>query len=179
MGDSASGSGEGLTIRSPTADQPPAYLRQPVLRARQWLSIAVAVTVAAVAGLIATTWIRSTVSHSSINTAALTHTATTIASAQQRLCAAHELAARAVRVDQNGSDKAFTRAAPTNSAGFRYNASHGPALEEQHRSAVEVPVTSCLTETAKSARETVTEMEFKEVVVEHKRTVSRSEMGAQ
>jgi hypothetical protein len=76
------------------------------------------------------------------------------------------LAARAVRVDTNGNDKAFARIALTNSAVLLYNASNDPLLDEQHRSAAQALALAYLTDTAKSSEGAATEAEFQSTVAD-------------
>ncbi|GFG98531.1 hypothetical protein [Mycobacterium timonense] len=88
------------------------------------------------------------------------------ATAQQRLCGAYELAARAVQVDTNGSEKAFARIALTNSATLLHNASDDPALDEQHRGAARALATAYLTDAAKSSEGVATDSEFQAAVAD-------------
>lgn len=161
-----SGFSEGPSAQPPAGSWPPPNLGQPASRQRPWMAIAVAVTgaVAAVALSIALT--RPAPSHPAVATATPTRTSTEIAMAQQRLCETYKLAARAVQVDTNGSNKAFARIAPTNSAVLLYNASNDPALDEQHRSAAPALATAYLTDTAKSSEGAATEAEFQDAVAD-------------
>lgn len=162
VGGSPPGHGEG----QPPASSPPPQLLQLVSRTRPWLPIAVVVTggVAAAALVVALT--RPTSSHTSVDSTTPTHTTTEIATAQQRLCETYKIAARAVRVDTNGSDKAFARTALTNSAVLLYNVSNDPTLDEQHRSAAQALGTAYLTDTAKSSEGAASEAEFQQAVAD-------------
>lgn len=106
--------------------------------------------------------------HSSATTtaAAPTHTPAETAAAQRRFCDTYKLAARAVQVDTNGSDKAFARIALTNSAMLLVNVSNDPALDEQHRSAAQALVTAYSTDAAKSRNGVATESEFQAAVAD-------------
>jgi hypothetical protein len=108
--------------------------------------------------------VRPMESRSSVTTSKPAYTATEIAAAQQQLCDTYKLAARAVQVDTNGSDKAFARIALTNSAVMLSNAATDPALDAEHRNAARALATAYLTDTAKSSEGAATEAEFRAAV---------------
>ncbi len=167
VGDPPSGFGQGPAARPPMGNWPPNYVAQPPSRSGPWLAIAVVVTAAVAVAALVVALTRPTDSHSSgTTTTAPTHAATETATAQQRLCDTYKLAARAVQVDTNGSDKAFARIALTNSAILLYNASNDPALDEQHRSAAQALATAYLTDTAKSSEGVATDSEFQDAVAD-------------
>lgn len=166
VGDLPLGHGEGPSGPPPAGGWPPPHFPQPVSRPRPWLAIAVVVTAAVAIAALVVALMRPMAPHTSATTAAPTHTPAETAAAQQRLCEAYGLAARAVQVDTNGSDKAFARIALTNSASLLFNASNDPALDEQHRSAAQALATAYLTDTAKSSEGAATEAEFQEVVAD-------------
>lgn len=166
-GDAPSGFGQGPAAQRPAGNGPPHPVEQHATRSRPWLAIAVVATAAtAVAALIvALTRSAHPNSSTSIPTEP-THTATETAVASQRLCDTYKLAARAVQVDTNGSDKAFARTALTNSAILLYNATNDPALDEQHRGAAGALVTAYLTDTAKSSEGVAPDSEFQDAVAD-------------
>ncbi|OMC30690.1 hypothetical protein A5739_01360 [Mycobacterium colombiense] len=146
---------------------PPSYFPQLASRPRPWLAVAVAVTAAVAVAALVVALTRPAASHSSATTAAAPiHMPAETAAAQQRLCETYKLAARAVQVDTNGSDKAFARIALTNSASLLLNVSNDAALDEQHRSAAQALATAYLTDTAKSSEGAATEAEFQEAVAD-------------
>ncbi len=71
-----------------------------------------------------------------------TYTAAETAAAQRQLCDTYKLAARAVQVDTNGSDKALARIALTNAAVMLDNAAADPALDAKHRDAARALATA-------------------------------------
>ena len=71
-----------------------------------------------------------------------THSAAETAAAQRQLCDTYTLAARAVQVDTNGSDKALARIALTNAAVMLDNAAADPALDATHRDAARALATA-------------------------------------
>lgn len=167
VGDLPSGHREGQAAQPPAGSWPPPHFPQSVSRPRPWLAIAVVITAAVAVAALVVALMRPTASHSSEATAAApTHTPAEAAAAQQRLCETYKLAARAVQVDTNGSDKAFARIALTNSASLLFNVSNDPALDEQHRSAAQALATAYLTDTAKSSEGAATEAEFQEAVAD-------------
>ncbi|OBJ70092.1 hypothetical protein [Mycobacterium colombiense] len=159
--------GEGPSAQPPAESWPRPDISQPPSRPRPWLAIAVVVSAAVAVAALAIALIRPAASHSSATTTATpTHTPAETAAAQQRLCETYKLAARAVQVDTNGSDKAFARIALTNSAMLLFNASNAPALDEQQRSAAQALATAYLTDTAKSSEGVASEAEFQEAVAD-------------
>lgn len=166
-GDLPSEFGEIPTAPPAAGNWSPPHLGQQAPRPRPWLPIAVAVTaVMAVAALIVALT-RPAPTQSSVTTpTASTRAATETATARQRLCETYRLAARAVQVDTNGSDKSFARIALTNSAIMLYNASNNPALDDEHRSAAEALATAYLTDTAKSSEGVATDSEFQDAVAD-------------
>jgi hypothetical protein len=90
--------------------------------------------VVAVAALIVAL-IHSTHAASPAASTAPTYTAAETAAAQRQLCDTYTLAARAVQVETNGSDKALARIALTNSAAMLDSAAGDPALDAKHRDA--------------------------------------------
>ncbi|OBK61782.1 hypothetical protein A5653_27680 [Mycobacterium colombiense] len=165
--DLSSGRGDGLSASLPSGSWPPPNFPQRASRPRPWLAIAVIVTAAVATAALVVTVMRPTPSHSSATTSmAPTLTPAETAAAQQRLCETYKLAARAVQVDTNGSDKAFARIALTNSAILLFNASNAPALDGQHRSAAQALATAYLTDTAKSSEGVATEAKFQEAVAD-------------
>lgn len=167
MGDLPSGHGEGPSAPPPAGSWPPPHFPQPASHARPWLPIAVVGTAAIAVAALVVALIRPTTSQPSVTTTTTrTPTPAETAAAQQRLCETYRVAARAVQVDTNGSDKAFARIALTNSAVLLYNVSNDPALDEQHRSAAQALATAYLTDTAKSSDGAATEAEFQEAVAE-------------
>ncbi|MCK8646800.1 hypothetical protein [Mycobacterium colombiense] len=166
-GDLPSGHGDRPSVPPPTGSWPLPPLPNPASRPRPWLAIAVAVTAAvAVAALVVALTRPAASNPSATTTTPPSHTPAETAAAQQRLCETYKLAARAVQVDTNGSDKAFARIALTNSASLLFNVSNDPALDEQHRSAAQALATAYLTDTAKSSEGAATEAEFQEAVAD-------------
>lgn len=140
-GDPPSGYGVTPTVPPPAGNWPPPHPGQPASRPRPWLAVAVAVAVGvtavvAVTALVVALTRRSTDSHSlGTTTTAPTHTLAEITAAQQQLCDAYKLAARAVEVDTGGQDRALARIATTNGAVMLDNAAVNPALDAKHRDA--------------------------------------------
>lgn len=169
VGDLPSGHREGQAAQPAAGSWPPPHFPQPVSRPRPWLAIALVATAAVAVAALVVALMRPSLSHSSATTTAATaptHTPAETAAAQQRLCDTYKLAARAVQVDTNGSDKAFARIALTNSALLLVNVSNDPALDEQHRGAAQALATAYLTDTAKSSDGVATESEFQEAVAD-------------
>ncbi|WP_082976106.1 hypothetical protein [Mycobacterium sp. 1165196.3] len=167
VGDPLSGHREGLAAQPSSGSWPPPLFPQPASRPRPWLAIALIATAAVAVAALVVALMRPSASHSSATTtAAHTHMPAETAAAQQRLCDTYKLAARAVQVDTNGSDKSFARIALTNSALLLVNVSNDPALDEQHRSAAKALATAYLTDTAKSSDGVATESEFQEAVAD-------------
>lgn len=143
--------GERPPFPPPAGNWPPPNLGQPARRPRPWLAIAVAATAAVAVASLVVALTRPTDSHSSATTiTAPSHTTAEIATAQQQLCGTYNLAAHAVQVDTNGSDKALARTATTNAAVMLENAAANPALDAQHRDAARALATAYLTATAKA-----------------------------
>ncbi|WP_406813320.1 hypothetical protein [Mycobacterium sp. M23085] len=167
VGDLPSSHREGQAGPPPAGSWPPPHFPQPVSRPRPWLAIAVVVTAAVAVAALVVALMRPTTVHSSATTTATpTHTPAETAAAQQQLCDTYNLAARAVQVDTNGSDKALARIALTNSASLLFNVSKDPALDEQHRSAAQALAMAYLTDTAKSSEGAATAAEFQEAVAD-------------
>lgn len=165
-GDLPSGFGERPTA-PPAGNWLPPHVGQPTVRLHPWLTSVVAATVAVAMAALVVALARPTDSHSSgTTTTAPTHTPAEIEAAQQRLCETYKLAARAVQVDTNASDKAFARIALTNSAVLLYKASNDTALDDQHRSAAQALATAYLTDAAKSSEGVATDSEFQDAVAD-------------
>jgi hypothetical protein len=81
-------------------------------------------------------------------TTAPTYTAAETAAAQRQLCDTYTLAARAVQVETNGSDKALARIALTNAAAMLDIAAANPALDVTHRDAARALANAYRTTTA-------------------------------
>lgn len=158
-GDQPSGVNEGSTTHPHTGQRPPAYPPQPTNHSRTWpaLVLAAIATVVAVAALIVALMQPSSSTSSGATT---THTATETAAAQQRLCETYKLAAQAVQVDTNGSDKALARTATTNAAVMLENAAADPAIDAQHHDAAQALATAYLTATAKASNGVVADAEW-------------------
>ncbi|WP_041321272.1 hypothetical protein [Mycobacterium intracellulare] len=161
-GDVPSGYGERPITPPPVGSWPPPNLGQPASRPRPWLAISVAVTAAVAVAALVVALTRGANSPSSVTTTtpAPTQSPAQTAAAQQQLCDTYKLAARAVQVDTNGSDKALARTATTNAAVMLENASADPALDAQHRDAARALATAYLTATAKATSGVVTEAEW-------------------
>lgn len=151
VGDQPSGFGQGPTAQPPAGNWPPPYAGQPPARSRPLLAVAVAATAAVAVAALVVALTRPTASHPSTTTnTAPTHTPAETAAAQKQLCDTYNLAAHAVQVDTNGSDKALARTATTNAAVMLENAAADPALDAQHRDAARALATAYLTTTAKA-----------------------------
>jgi hypothetical protein len=137
VGELPSEFGEEPSNRPPAGQWPQGQSTQPPPRARTWPAVALAAIalVAAVAALIAALT-KSTPTPPSPTTTVPTHSAAETAAAQRQLCDTYTLAARAVQVETNGSDKALARVALTNAAAMLENAAADPALDATHRDAV-------------------------------------------
>lgn len=150
MGDLPSDFGESSTNRPPDAGQRTQGLApQPPPRGRTWPAVALAaisLVVAVAALMVALT--RSTYAAPPPTTTAPTHSAAETAAAQRQLCDTYTLAARAVQVDTNGSDKALARVALTNAAAMLDNAAADPALDATHRDAARALANAFRTTTA-------------------------------
>ncbi|TAM71806.1 hypothetical protein [Mycobacterium sp.] len=164
VGDPPSGFSQGPAPapQSPAGNWPPHYVEQPASRSRPWLAIAVAATAAVAVTALFVASTRKTDSHSSVTTTTVpTHTHAETAAAQQQLCDTYKLAARAVQVDTNGSDKALARTATTNAAVMLENASADPALDAQHRDPARTLATAYLTATAKATNGVAADAEWR------------------
>jgi hypothetical protein len=160
-GDLPSGFGEGPIAQPPAGNWPPPSLGQPAARPRPWLAIAVAVTAAVAAAALVVALAQPGSSHSSVpTTTAPTRTPAEVVAAQQQLCDTYKLAARAVQVDTNGTDKALARTATTNAAVMLGNAAADPALDAQHRDAARALATAYLTATARASNGVVADAEW-------------------
>ncbi|OBI35868.1 hypothetical protein A5709_17720 [Mycobacterium sp. E1386] len=126
--------------------------------------MALAVTAAIAIAALITALVEPTESRSSVTSSPPAHTGAEVAAAQQQLCDTYKLAARAVQVDTNGSDKAFARIALTNSAVMLSNAASDPALDAEHRDAARALAMAYLADTAKSSEGAATEAEFRAAV---------------
>jgi hypothetical protein len=149
VGDLPSDFGESSTNRPPAEQWTPASPAQPASRAQTWPAIALAAIalVVALAALITaiTNAIRTTPPPP---TTGPTYTAAETATAQRQLCDTYTLAARAVQVETNGSDKALARVALTNAAAMLDNAAADPALDVTHRDAARALANAFRTTTA-------------------------------
>lgn len=65
-----------------------------------------------------------------------------VSTAQKKLCDTYDLAARSVRIETNGTDKAIARIALLNSASMLDSASVEPALDAEHRDAAHALATA-------------------------------------
>lgn len=158
------GHGVGPAAQPPVGNWSSNYAGQTAPRPGPWQAIALAVTAAVAVAALILALVRPMESRSSVTTSKPAYTATEIAAAQQQLCDTYKLAARAVQVDTNGSDKAFARIALTNSAVMLSNAATDPALDAEHRNAARALATAYLTDTAKSSEGAATEAEFRAAV---------------
>ncbi|BCO54734.1 MULTISPECIES: hypothetical protein [Mycobacterium] len=155
------GFGQGPAAQPPMENWPPHLLGQPPTRS-PWLAVAVAVTaVVAVAALIVALT-REPNSHPSAtaNASVPSYTHARTATAQKQLCDTYKLAAHAVQVDTNGTDKALARIATTNAAVILESASADPAVDSQHRDAARGLATAYLTATVKATTGVAAEAEW-------------------
>jgi hypothetical protein len=138
---------------------------QAARRPSGWLAIALAAiaTVVAVAALVVALT-RPSGSSSSTSVGNSTTSAGDSSAAQQQLCDTYKLAAKAVQVDTNGSDKAFARIALTNSAVMLGNAAASAGIDAEHRAAATALATAYLTDAAKSSDGVATDAEFRAAV---------------
>lgn len=151
-------------VQPPAGPWLPTYIGRSSTRSRIWLAAAVAMTAAVAVAALVVALTRKSDPRASIVSVMPTPTAAELAAAQHRLCGAYSIAAKAVQVDTNGSDKAFARIALTNSAVLLYNASQDSALDAEHRSAAQALATAYLIDTAKSSGDAATEAEFRSAV---------------
>nr|WP_231974919.1 hypothetical protein [Mycobacterium sp. E1747] len=106
----------------------------------------------------------TTASTTTTTTSTPTHGPAEVAAAQQRLCGTYKLAARAVQIDTNGSDKALARTATTNAALMLENAADDPALDARHRDAARALAAAYLTATAKATSGVVPDSEWQAAI---------------
>jgi hypothetical protein len=135
-GDLPPGFGEGSPSHPPGGQWTPAYPTHPAPRSRSWPAIAlaaIAVAVAVAALIVALT--RSTPAAPLATTTMPSYTPAETAAAQRQLCDTYKLAAHAVQVETNGSDKALARIALTNAAAMLEDAATDPALDAKRRDA--------------------------------------------
>nr|WP_231633731.1 MULTISPECIES: hypothetical protein [unclassified Mycobacterium] len=158
------GSGQRPMPQPPAATWSQTYSGPPVSRSSRWQLIALGLTSAIAVAALAVGLTRPTVARSPAISSTPTYTATEVAAAQRQLCDTYGLAARAVQVDTNGSDKAFARIALTNAAVMLGNAAANPALDAEHRNAAQALATAYLSDTAKSSEGAATETEFRAAV---------------
>jgi hypothetical protein len=164
-GDPSSDFGESSTNRPPAKQGMPAQATQTAPRLRTWPAVALAAIafVVAVAALIVALT-NSTRTAAPPQTTVPTYTAAETAAAQKQLCDTYKLAARAVQVDTNGTDRAFARIALTNAAVMLQNAGSDPALDAKHRDAARALANAYLADTAKSSNDTASDTEFRAAV---------------
>lgn len=161
VGEPPAGHGERVTFPPRAGDWQPPNLGQPASRPRPWLAIAVAATAAVAVAALGVALTRVTDSRSSGTTTTVpTHAHAEIAAAQKQLCDTYNLAAHAVQVDTNGSDKALARTTTTNAAVMLENAAANQALDAQHRDAARALATAYLTATAKATNGVVADDEW-------------------
>jgi hypothetical protein len=150
VGDLPSDFGESSTNRPPPPGQwTQGQGTQPPPRARTWPAVAlaaIALVVAVAALIVALT--NSTRTASPPTTTVPTHSAAETGAAQRQLCDTYALAARAVQVETNGSDKALARVALTNAAAILDNAAADLALDPTHRDAARALANAFRTTTA-------------------------------
>ncbi|MGA9675915.1 MAG: hypothetical protein WBR28_11915 [Mycobacterium sp.] len=149
VGDLPSDFGESSTNRPPAEGWTPASPAQPASRSQTWPAIAlaaIALVLALAALIMAIT--NSTRTTPPPQTTAPTYAAAETATAQRQLCDTYKLAARAVQVETNGSDKALARVALTNAAAMLDSAAADPALDVMHRDAARTLANAFRTTTA-------------------------------
>ncbi|WP_102420023.1 hypothetical protein [Mycobacterium sp. 4858] len=164
VGNQPWGPGGGPAAQPPVGNWPSNYSGQPAPRPRPWQAIALAVTAVVATAALVVAVVRPTESPAPATTSTPTYSPAEVTAAQQELCDTYKLAARAVQVDTNGSDKAFARIALTNSAVMLSNAATDPALDAEHRNAARALAAAYLTDTAKSSEGAATEAEFRAAV---------------
>jgi hypothetical protein len=166
VGDLPSDFGESSTNRPPPSGQwTQAQSTQPSPRARTWPAVAlaaIALVVAVAALIVAIT--KPTPPAPQPRTTVPAYTAAETAAAERQLCDTYTLAARAVQVDTNGSDRAFARIALTNAAVMLDRAASDPAIDAKHRDAARALATAYLVDTAKSSNDVASDAEFKAAV---------------
>ncbi|MGD1255988.1 hypothetical protein ACKUT9_17260 [Mycobacterium seoulense] len=153
------GPGERPPVQPPPANQSPNFFGQPASRSGPWLMIAVVLTAALATAALILALTRPTTSRSS-TTATPTYDAAETTTAKQKLCDTYKLAARAVQIDTNGSDKALARSATTNAAVMLDNAAADPALDAKPRDAARELAAAYLTATAKATNGVVSDSEW-------------------
>ncbi|MGO9350910.1 MAG: hypothetical protein ACLP3C_08835 [Mycobacterium sp.] len=149
VGDLPSDFGESSTNRPPAKGWTPLQATPTPPRSRPGPAVALAALalVVAVAALIMAIT-NSTRTTPPPQTTAPTYTAAETATAQRQLCDTYKLAARAVQVETNGSDKALARVALTNAAAMLDRAAADPALDVMHRDAARALANAFRTTTA-------------------------------
>lgn len=139
-------------------------------RSRIWPAIAlgaivlaVVATVVAVVALNAATT-RSPASSTTATATTPTHTPAEVSAAQRQLCDTYQLAAKAVQVDTNGTDKALARIATTNSAVMLENAAASPALDNKYRDAARTLAAAYLNATAMSTTDVANDAQWQAAI---------------
>lgn len=159
-GDLPPGFGEGSTNRPLPGQWTSNYPTGQAPRSRPWQAIALALTAAVAVAALIVALTRPMAPRPSATNTVPTYTAAEIAAAQRQLCNTYNLAARAVQVDTNGSDKALARTATTNAAVMLENAAGDPALDPKYRDAARALATAYLTATAKATDGVVADAEW-------------------
>lgn len=93
-----------------------------------------------------------------------TFTPAEASAAQRPLCDTYKLAARAVQVDTNGTDKALARIATTNGDVMLDNAATSPALDNKYRDAAHTLATAYLNATAMSATDVANDSQWQAAI---------------
>ncbi|OCB35305.1 hypothetical protein A9X02_21880 [Mycobacterium malmoense] len=150
--------GVGPPAQPPAANWVPNHFGQPARRSRAWLTVALALTAAISALVVALA--QPTAPSAPAISAAPSYSPTDVADAQQQLCDMYQLAAKAVQVDTAGTDKALARIATTNGALMLDRAASNPALDCKHRDAAGALKAAYLTVTAKSSYVVASETDF-------------------
>jgi hypothetical protein len=166
VGDLPSDFGESSTNRPPAEQWTPLQATPTPPRSRSWPAVALAALalVVAVAALVVALRNSTRTAPPPPTTTGPTYTAAETSAAQRQLCDTYKLAARAVQVDTNGSDRAFARIALTNAAVMLDNAAADPALDAKHRDVARALATAYLTDTAKSSSDTASDTEFRAAI---------------
>ncbi len=149
VGDPPSDFGEASSNRPPAGQWTPTHATHTPPRSRTWPAVALA----AIAFVVAVAALIVAITHSTrtappLQTTGPTYTAAETATAQRQLCDTYKLAARAVQVETNGSDKALARVALTNAAAMLDNGAADPALDVTHRDAARALANAFRTTTA-------------------------------
>lgn len=154
----------------PAAQRPSSYPAPLAPRSRIWpaialcaIALAVIATAVAVVALIMATG-RSPASSTAATTTAPTYTPAEVSAAQRQLCGTYKLAAKAVQVDTNGTDKALARIATTNSAVMLDNAAASLALDDKYRDAARILATAYLNATAMSTTDVANDAEWQAAI---------------